>query len=636
MCNSLKRCKNAHLCSQQQAASNFSAASSKKKFVPSQKPHLVVQDMSATKLPDFTQILPTLLTTMIFGVYTPRDNRSWKLELYDRETTEELHKALKQKAQSFKKSRTTIGGTFEYAFEFLNYETYSKDAVAKKGNGFIVGTQENLHTGTKRKIACFDLKLMGSPTGAIWMTKDEMNNDVILQPRLCVQSEIKYWEGDTQHAGVQDGNIVTVNFEHRTWSDIAAGRKRPMTRVLPSPEVVEEIIKYFRQQKALTLKDPTVDNIEQDACEAIETVQLSSSSSSESESEESANNQKASTSRKRKRKENTQKPTQNQIRKLEQLEKILPQCHRLRAPLTRTRLRLLSTDDKMENILDKEQVLVILHNCVPDIETMTTKEQVPVTESIWGAYTSGIPGQEGLRVISRNQLQSIFSTLSSSEVNNSDKCFHLRNIADSWTGCRSEQIRAVNKVYGLLSGRDQSFEQQVTLLLDSTKDMSLQRVAIWMVHNVKALRSLRLPHLFNRLKVDLHTDLGLSGVEAAEEDIYIAPPLTRLQQQQALDVYHNIFHPIDFVKTVTTQINACGVDNNNNNEEQVITREAFQQWVQTLGTRKGQRVFDEYTLLYNEEEDYLYDHTPKNTYDVYVHDGVTIDILRELFAEYEQ
>lgn len=207
---------------------------------------------------------------------------------------------------------------------------------------------------------------------------------------------------------------------------------------------------------------------------------------------------------------------------------------------------------------------------------------------------------------------------------------HVKNLASAWTSCRAEQLQAVNKLFGMLSGRDQSFQQQVIVLLDNYKDLCLERVTTWLVTNVKHLRTFRLPHILNRLRIEFEKDFGLSGAEVASQDAYVAPPMPAPLRNLARDVFHNYFNPMEFVQMLTTQINESMEFASS---EQVVTRPALLQWINLLSPRDGKRKFDEHTILFSQEESYLYDSIPKNLHDMFAHDGVTVDILNELFSQ---
>lgn len=70
------------------------------------------------------------------------------------------------------------------------------------------------------------------------------------------------------------------------------------------------------------------------------------------------------------------------------------------------------------------------------------------------------------------------------------------------------QIRATDRLYGLISGRELSFPQQVVMALDRYKDIILDKLTIWMISTIARHCDYRAPHLLNRLRVQLADDLG--------------------------------------------------------------------------------------------------------------------------------
>eukprot|EP00039_Didymoeca_costata_P015837 m.274400 g.274400 ORF g.274400 m.274400 type:complete len:678 (+) comp16288_c1_seq2:323-2356(+) len=499
-----------------------------------------------------------------------------KVQTYNFSVNKKIDKAWKALEKNTKATFKTIGGTFLYIFEFD--QTLDRHSQAAK---IQCGEQINTVSGTRRPLMRYNLFLLGSPTGALWYSHsmpsvdtendddDEKNekksnnnqkNARLYHPLVCVALEMKFREGRTQALILGKG-------------------EQPYIVKFPQADTVASHYNIVTDDTYFVSRQTSEENF---YITRIELFKLKT------------------------------------IKRANKLFSILMKC------IHKTINNAVLEDEDLV-VATKSELKVFLKKFIPNIEDLVVKDnETPVLESICEALRTGVAGLNGeggstLAALSCKQLRyNLAKLMEGKEVTEEVIRMLVEQLVDSWTSCAAEQVREVDRQYGILSGRELSFPQQVLLALDRYKELILNKLAIWMGSTVS--RGTRFPHLLNRLRVDLSQDLGLSSVTMALQDPHIAPMLSPQLKQLALAKFYELFNAMDFVRSIMVDVNV-----QSESVERIVYAKTLLHYAQEK--EKEGKGFNAHCILYNENEKDFYDVPPVNDKDVYLHPGTTLDVI---------
>eukprot|EP00039_Didymoeca_costata_P030094 m.27868 g.27868 ORF g.27868 m.27868 type:complete len:529 (-) comp7946_c0_seq2:244-1830(-) len=509
----------------------------------------------------------------------------WVVELdgvgilpYPPEINERIEDAFRRKQPNVGVSFRTVGGLFDYDMKLVKGRSVDEALISPAGE------QINLTSLVSRPIRRYNLTMLGSPNPAMWMyasvdtnpqaggNKDEKQIIFLLfKPLVIVALEQKYDQGRTQAL---------------------------ILEAKEQPYLVKFSGKQFTKTNIVTQQSANVKRVLADNGHVTE-----------------AKGNKA-----------TEKGAAKVKISIKEFNlQCLRRANGLYTQLTQVRLKE-TVVERTEVTLPTKSELVSFLAQVDGVDKMVVKDnKTLVTDSMWAALSDGVsglsgPGAVALAKLSKMQLRYIFGVLMSkpSPISANICHLHLETLVDSWKSCIAEQVRAVDRLYGLLSGREMSFEQQVLVALDRYKDLVLEKLAIWMTTTVA--KGHRVPHLCNRLRVEFATELGLSGVESAQQDEYIVPPLSVQTKQLALAKYYEYFNSMEFINSIIMDVNI-----QNESVERVIHPKTLLEFA--VKEHKNGKL-DQHKILYNEDEAEFYDSKPENEYDVFLHPGTALDVVQ--------
>eukprot|EP00039_Didymoeca_costata_P009404 m.124462 g.124462 ORF g.124462 m.124462 type:complete len:587 (-) comp14472_c0_seq2:52-1812(-) len=529
-----------------------------------------------------------------------------------------LELAWRKGVKEFEEVIRTVGGEFLYKLQFKDKIDRTLPSKSRE-----VGVQINTVSGIDRKNCRFDLKELRSPNGSIWYYEDVGDQKVkngaeavnfdryknIFSPAACVVLDRQFHFKRSQVLLLEKGeHPIVVSFKENDLHpryDIVSRETVSVLRVDPSnnPQVRDASSTNSRaiQTKAGAMAKPV-------------SLTAFSPPTALSKSTEIVMDPKQGTL--------VPKP------KNPQWDSFMLKCKRKANqmyPLFMRAAYRAVQQGNVENVVvpTKSELFSFLLAQVDGVAKMVVKDRkTSVLDSIWAALADGVAGLSGpgalaLAKLSKMQLRYVFSTLMKEDrpVSAAVCKYHVTTLVDSWVSCTAEQVRATDRLYGILSGRELSFPQEVLLALDRYKDLVVEKLAIWMASTVS--KGSRYPHMKNCLIREFAKEFGLSGSESAAQDPYILPPLPMQSKDLARAKFYELFDPIEFATGVMTDINV-----QDESAERTVYAKALTQFVQV-----GANGFAPHAILYNDDDALYYEKKPENAYDVFVHLGVTLDII---------
>eukprot|EP00039_Didymoeca_costata_P009405 m.124467 g.124467 ORF g.124467 m.124467 type:complete len:611 (-) comp14472_c0_seq3:942-2774(-) len=574
---------------------------------------------------------------------------------YNNDVHVKLERAWQQNKDVVNVQFGTVGGTFKYIMKLMQ-----TDRTNVSSKQIAAGFQINSVSGTSRPIFRFNLIALGSPTGALWLynkkpaeregsyVHDESEEDM----SDCTSVDEDN-DADGDH-GVYEGNDVVENNEvvdqdanqdanqevkpndeylelFSPYVCVALERKlhagRKQALILERNEQ-PYIIKFDEEGEHTKVNVVTSEVVKVKRREPL-TIHREGSQQQKAPEQREAEEQVPQASLSITDGEEVMDTSEEKLEDKKLLEMFVLECTRrankLYSRLTQVVYRAVSLSSSEDIVIPtKSELISFLLAQVDGVAKMVVKDKkTSVLDSIWAALADGVAGLSGpgalaLARLSKMQLRYIFSILVREDrpVSAAVCKMHVETLVDSWVSCTAEQIRATDRLYGILSGREMSFPEQVLLALDRYKDLTLDKLTIWMASTVA--KGHRFPHLQNRLRIELAAELGLSGVESAEQDQYIVPKLSHQSIQLASAKFYELFDTMDFIKSIVTDINT-----KNDSAERIVTTKALLEFAQ----EEQHNGFDQNMILYNEEEALYYEQKPVNEYDIYLHTGTALTLV---------
>jgi hypothetical protein len=249
---------------------------------------------------------------------------------------------------------------------------------------------------------------------------------------------------------------------------------------------------------------------------------------------------------------------------------------------------------------------------------------------IFATYSNGLQmaaGNPALKEHTKQALRFVIAKLlpgAFPPVSDCERTTQLTKLAESFTGCQAEQARAIDYLYGQLSGREASLRDQALALLDRQKDTALE--VVMLSFSPELAGSIEVPHVQNRYRIDIGEELGLPGVEAAKLDTLAQgkPPLSPSVRSKALERFHRCFSAEDYAKAVVADVNQQDVD-----AERFIMPKTLYEWAS-----KSHRGFNMHSIFYDSDahpDVYLGKPDDGNQFVAFIHLEVALEILERLF-----
>jgi hypothetical protein len=126
-----------------------------------------------------------------------------------------------------------------------------------------------------------------------------------------------------------------------------------------------------------------------------------------------------------------------------------------------------------------EELAALMRRHVPGIDGMMDRTgRTPVLTFVLGTCQSGLPLYREVPSVQAHTIRAIRAIFDCAARGVAGAAEALRMVAEAFQSCQAEQGRTIDAVYGRLSGRDASFRAQLLSLVDSHKDMLMQKVVL--------------------------------------------------------------------------------------------------------------------------------------------------------------
>eukprot|EP00039_Didymoeca_costata_P015418 m.262060 g.262060 ORF g.262060 m.262060 type:complete len:970 (+) comp16220_c0_seq24:89-2998(+) len=283
-------------------------------------------------------------------------------------------------------------------------------------------------------------------------------------------------------------------------------------------------------------------------------------------------------------------------------------------------------------LLSADAIKKIMEDCVPGVDKYRYRNSSQsVIHFINSTYQNGLPQMKSLQGHTRDALQYIFARISNPTFPEREKKGHMLKLADSFTSCQAEQARAIDAIYGQLSGRTLSLREQLLALLNVHKERSLEKAALQTDSQLAS--GAALPHFQNSLRLQFGEEVGLGGVKAASHDPH-TKSLHNDQADLAVQSFVHHFSVDDFVKDFVNDVNQPG------EAERFISHDSLIKWAEPDQDnkdnvpQKNQFGFHSHWIFFNEEKSVLYPSAPTEDqrYSPFLCELIAIEILEKVFT----
>lgn len=279
--------------------------------------------------------------------------------------------------------------------------------------------------------------------------------------------------------------------------------------------------------------------------------------------------------------------------------------------------------------LNESQMREALDKHVPNVAFMLDRTgQRVVSDFIWMSYQNGLPIYQGNPAVQQHTIHALRFIFHAAEEGNPAGGFALRRLAEAYQSCQAEQGRTIDTLFGKISGRDATLQDQVLALVDSFKALCLEAV----VHKLNpdaarmsdAYPSRQAPHITSAYLVAVGDELGLRGTKAAASD-YNQPQ--GVQRSRILEAFREQFCLDHLAEAVAADVNqqATGA-------ERIIDRDLLAKWAAaTSEASRGE--FNAHSIYFDESRSREYAGQPEegNEYQPFLRRDVALQILAYLF-----
>ena len=177
-------------------------------------------------------------------------------------------------------------------------------------------------------------------------------------------------------------------------------------------------------------------------------------------------------------------------------------------------------------VLDPPQIQELLKKYVAGVESMYDRTgEMPLVDMFVMTYSNGLPIYASNPSVQQHTVQAmkaIFSEVAGEKHPEPWKRKVLARLADAFKACQAEQGRVIDAVYGMVTGRDKSFAQQVLMVVDQQKEMVLETTVNKL--NPEAWKQgddvpqKQVPHISSSYRIAVGSKLGLRGIRSAQMD----------------------------------------------------------------------------------------------------------------------
>lgn len=170
--------------------------------------------------------------------------------------------------------------------------------------------------------------------------------------------------------------------------------------------------------------------------------------------------------------------------------------------------------------LEPGEVTNVLKKYVEGVEEMYDRTgNLDLPQMFILTYTNGLPiynQNVSVQQHTINALRFIFNELAFGTQTDGIKKKILQRLCDAFRACQAEQGRVIDAVYGMLTGRDKSFKDQVLMVVDVQKELVLENLVNKLNPNAwkqnDDIPQKQVPHITSSYRLAVGYELGLRGL----------------------------------------------------------------------------------------------------------------------------
>mmetsp|Transcript_27029 Transcript_27029/g.62298 ORF Transcript_27029/g.62298 Transcript_27029/m.62298 type:complete len:588 (+) Transcript_27029:26-1789(+) len=273
----------------------------------------------------------------------------------------------------------------------------------------------------------------------------------------------------------------------------------------------------------------------------------------------------------------------------------------------------------------------IVQENVPNVETMLDRTQSrPALDYVIMSYHGGLPIHKGNPTVQKHLIYAMHAIFASMEkLPAGDRARHLLRLLEAYQSCQAEQGRIIDTIYGMITGREKSFKDQVLVLVDNQKQLTLDTVTntlnpdAWKTSDAHPSR--QVPHIQSAYRAVVGPKLGLRGVSAAKSD-FNAPSLDAHTVSEVERVFRQEFSVEALADALVGDVNQPG-----EGAERVISRQLLCEWAGEH-SRPG---FQPHSIYYDEDNAADYGEAKPDAtqeYQPFLSRKVALQILEVMFC----
>jgi len=225
---------------------------------------------------------------------------------------------------------------------------------------------------------------------------------------------------------------------------------------------------------------------------------------------------------------------------------------------------------------------------------------------------------------------------SQSMENTRDRNQILHRLADAFTGCQAGQARVIDLIYGRLSGREKTFFDQVSSMIDAQLDRTLETITHR--RNPGANDSHRLPHIQSRYMADTGRSVGMrpavvqSGLQDPHAQHGDAAPLAPAVKEAIEMEFREAFDVVELAESLAADINLA--PGSSMTGERYVEPLVLFEWAKPENSKQN-KGFPSHSIFYDDDNPEPYRGAKPqdgNQGMPFVHAVVVLDILERLFC----
>ena len=285
-------------------------------------------------------------------------------------------------------------------------------------------------------------------------------------------------------------------------------------------------------------------------------------------------------------------------------------------------------------LLDPPAIVETLTKYVEGIGDMYDRTgEMALTDMFVSTYSNGLPIYASNAPVQQHTvhaLQSIFRELDNDSRAESWKRKVLAKLCDAFKACQAEQGRVIDAVYGMASGRDKSFREQVLMVVDVQKELVLENTVnllnpeAWKQND--EIPQKQVPHITSSYRIAIGSEFGLRGIETAQMDhckVVISPN----DSANVKLTFRRLFQIDELCDTLVGDVNQQDKD-----ADRLVSRDDLGKWAGNTEENNG---FDSHSIFFDEDQIKLYEDLGKpveeNMYQPFLHRAVALQMLKALF-----